>query len=54
MEVNEYKTSYFENVFVKPIYIITNYLLIYDKIDIDLNLQLLNDCINLMIIKKMK
>jgi len=52
MEVNEYKTSYFENVFVKPIYIITNYLLIYDKIDIDLNLQLLNDCINLMIIKK--
>ena len=51
IEQDKYKTLFFDNIFVKPIYIIINYLLIYDKIEIDLNLQLLDDCIELMIIK---
>ncbi len=45
MEQDKYKTLFFDNIFVKPIYIIINYLLIYDKIEIDFNLQLLDDCI---------
>ena len=52
IEEDVQKTFFFDNIFVKPIYIIINYLLLYDKIEMDLNLQLLNDCIELMLIKK--